>query len=378
VASALFCGACLVLFSINAATMVRLPSTPGSGSRRPRISVVIPARDEERDIEAAVRSHLAQDYPDFEVLVVDDRSTDATPAILARLCAADRRLHVIAGIEPPEGWLGKPHAVFQGTSRATGELLLLADADVHYGPAAMATAVDLLESKKLDLLAFFPRLEMRGFWENVLMPNLAASYFFGPAFLFNSDRQRRFAAGGGAGMLIRASAYQAAGGHAALRGSVIDDLHLATRVRRAGGRCRMVRSDEHVSLRMYRGFREIYDGFTKNLAWVFEGWMGAALAFGAAFSFLAWTLPAAVLLAWAFGAPAARADLLWAALGVTLAVAARGGVSLVLGYPVWPALTQPFMAVVWSAITVRSFAWRFLRREVLWRGRRFPAARAGF
>jgi chlorobactene glucosyltransferase len=339
---------------------------------------VIPARNEERDIEAAVRSHLAQDYPNLEVIVVEDRSTDGTAGILVRLRAEDPRLEVVPGVEPPAGWLGKPHAVFQGARRARGEYLLFADADVFYAPTAVSEAVALCEGRRLDLLAFFPQLEMRGFWENVLMPYISLSYFFGPAFLINSDAQRRFAAGGGAGMLVRAASYRAAGGHEALRDSVIDDIHLAIRVRRAGGRCRMVLADDRVRLRMYHGFREVFDGFTKNIAYAFEGWLGASLAIMTAFTFVASTVPVFVLVAYAAGLAVPGRDVALAGLAVGVTVLARSGLALFLRYPMWAALTQPLTAVVWAAMMARSFAWRFLRREVLWRGRRFHASRAGF
>ena len=337
-----------------------------------------PARNEERSIEATVRAHLAQDYPDLEVIVVDDRSADGTPALLARLAAEDSRLTVVPGVEPPAGWLGKPHALYQGAERARGDLLLFADADVLYAPTAVSDAVALFEERRLDLLAFFPKFEMVGFWENVLMPYIPLSYFFGPAFLINSDAQKRFAAGGGAGMLVRAASYREAGGHEALRGSVIDDIHLAVRVRRAGGRCRMVLADDRVRLRMYRGFREVFDGFTKNIAYAFEGWLGAFLALSTAFTFVASTVPVFVLLARAVGVAVPAGDVGWAAAAVVLTVLARAGLALLLRYPLWAALTQPLTAVVWAAMMARSFAWRFLRREVLWRGRRYHASRAGF
>jgi chlorobactene glucosyltransferase len=325
-----------------------------------------------------VRSHLAQDYPALEVIAVDDRSSDGTGAILARLAAEDPRLTVVSGVEPPPGWLGKPHALFQGARRATGELLLFADADVRYDRGALAACVDMLEAERVDLLALFPRLEMSGFWENVLMPYLAVSYFFGPAFWVNSDAQRRYAAGGGAGMLVRGSAYRAAGGHEALRASVIDDIGLAIRVRRSGGRCRMALADDRVRLRMYRGFREVVDGFTKNMAYVFEGGVGVFLAASTFFTFVAWSLPAIVLAAAALGAGIAPRDATLAAVAFGLTVAARAAMAVFLRYPLWPSVTQPLTAAVWAGITARSLAWRFLHRQVRWRGREYDATHARF
>jgi chlorobactene glucosyltransferase len=227
-------------------------------------------------------------------------------------------------------------------------------------------------------MTFFPRVEMRGFWENVLMPYLAAAYMYGPAFYVNSDAQKRFAAGGGSGMLVRREALEAAGGYAALHESVIDDIGLAIRVRRAGGRCRMVLADDRVRLRMYRGFREVVNGFTKNIAFVFEGWMGVVLALSTAFSWIAWTLPLAVLVAALAGVSIPAGDTALAAIGLALAVLARIGLALFLGYPLWPSATHPLLATVWMGIAARSFFWRFLRRRVTWRGRHYDAARARF
>lgn len=309
---------------------------------------------------------------------MDDRSTDDTPSILSRLCGEDPRLRVVAGVEPPEGWLGKPHALFQGAARARGEVLLFADADVRYAPTTISDSVAMLEDGRIDLLALYPRLEMRGFWENVLLPYLSVSYFFGPAFWVNSDRQRRYAAGGGAGMLVRATAYRAAGGHEALRASVIDDVGLAILVKRWGGRCRMAMADDLVRLRMYRGFREIVDGFTKNMAYVFEGGLGVFLALSTFFTFLAWTLPAIALAAAAAGVAVPRSDVVLSAAVLGLTAATRAAMAVYLRYPLWSALTQPLMAGVWAAITLRSLAWRFLRRRLLWRGRGYDAARARF
>src|SRR5262245_52974851 len=117
VASAAVAGLGLLLLIVNLAALPRL-SRASAPRSFPRVSVVIPARDEERGIEAAVASHLASGYPDLEVVVVDDRSTDRTRAILERLALGDPRLHIVAGVEPPEGWLGKPHALAEGAATA--------------------------------------------------------------------------------------------------------------------------------------------------------------------------------------------------------------------------------------------------------------------
>ena len=125
--------------------------------------------------------------------MVDDGSTDRTGEILAALARQSPRLRVIAGSDPPGGWLGKPHALSLASRAASGELLLFVDADVRYDPRALSEAVDLMEAENADLLALLPWIEARGFWENVLMPYLAVSLFFGPAFLANRDRPRWFA-----------------------------------------------------------------------------------------------------------------------------------------------------------------------------------------
>ena len=140
----------------------------------------------------------------------------------------------------------------------------------------------------------------------------------------------------------------------------------------------MVRAVDRARIRMYRGFREIFDGFTKNMAYVFEGWAGGFLALSTAFSFLAWSLPAVVLIARAAGAAVPSGDVAWAGLALGLAILGRAAIAAHLGQPVWPSLTHPFMAAIWMAITARSLTWRFLRRELKWRGRTFPASAARF
>jgi chlorobactene glucosyltransferase len=375
---------CAVCLSLNLWLLPRLSregraAAAARGDSWRRVSIVIPARNEERDVEAAVRGHLSQDHPDFEVIVVDDRSTDRTGEILRRLASEDPRLRVIAGKEPPPGWLGKPHALHLGAQAATGDLLLFVDADVRWVPGALRAAIAFFEREAADFLVVFPHLESRGFWENVLMPNLPCTLYFGPAFLMNIDRVPSFAAGGGAGNLVRRSAYEAIGGHETLRASIVDDVNLAMTVKRAGYRHRGIRAEDSVAVRMYRGFREVFDGFTKNTAFVFQGGKTLlVLAIAIVASGLAALLPPMVLAAAAFGAAIPRIDVLLAGAATLLAIAMRVVVARAVGDPLWPAPTHAFMAAIWTGIIARSLFRRFVLRRVVWRGRRYDAADARF
>ncbi len=357
----------LVFLAINAVVFRPLGGVSGRAAW-PRVSVVIPARNEERDLAAALRSHAASDYPDFEVIVVDDRSTDGTPAIAARFAAADGRFRVIAGEEPPPGWLGKPHALQAGAAAATGEWLLFADADVVYDPDVLRRAVGEALRRRADLLALLSRFESRGFWEGVVMPGVYGFLYLGPGFLTQIDAVTAFAGGTGSGNLVRRASYDAAGGHAAIRDAVIDDIGLALSMKRAGFRTRAAAAYDGVRVRMYRGLGEMVDGFSKNVA--FLGSPAPSLLLPLALCLLAWA-PWVVL-----AAPAAASTKLLAAGAAAATIAGRAAVARITGDPLWSALFHPLMLTVLFVITLRSWWRRVVRREIVWRGRRTAIPRA--
>jgi Glycosyltransferases, probably involved in cell wall biogenesis len=378
-AAAVLYGLLLLLVVLaNLAATPRLSRTALSGGPFPKVSIVVPARNEERAVAAGVGSQLAQDYPEFEVIVVNDRSTDGTGAILETLARGNPRLRVVAGSEPPPGWLGKPHALWLGARAASGEILLFADADVRYDPRCLREAVSLLLEREADFLGLLPRLEAEGFWENVLLPFVIGAYYGGPGLFANRRRPRWIALGGGAGNMIRRSAYEAIGGHEALKASVIDDVALALRAKLSGFRTCAARAEDRVAVRMYRGFREVCAGFTKNVAYAYQGWPGAILFFlTAAWFVLSLAPPAFLLLAFA-GVRAAPRDIALAAAGTALPILARLALAAAVGDPLWPSFAHPIMAAVWAGIGCRSLYQRFVRRRLTWRGREFDPRGARF
>ena len=355
-----------------ARTIVNLSLVPRLRPRMPRrtplLSVVIPARDEERAIGRTVRAMLAQTYPNLEIVVVDDRSTDGTSAVLASI--TDPRLVVVhASEDPPAGWLGKPWALHQGSVRATGELLLFVDADVLYEPEAIAAAVAQLEERELPMLALFPHFEMHGFWEHIVIPNLAVFAFsMLPVWLTNRTRIPVLAVGGGPGNLVRREEYFAAGGHEALRDAVVDDVGLARLMRRKGHRTEVVRAEELISVRMYHGLREIVQGFTKNAFPVINRnyFAGVVFLFGAiVFHILPYVL-------------ACTGDRIWLAI-VALITAVRILIFMALRYRLDNAvLGHPLMIGTWCFILLRSIWFTGIRRQLHWRGRTYDASRTRF
>ncbi len=236
----------------------------------PRVSMLVPARNEERSIERCLRSLLDQQYPDFEVIVLDDQSTDRTPALAADLAGREPRLYAIEGKPPPAGWLGKHWACHQLAKSASGNLLLFTDADTVHDPQALAAAVAALSAEKADLLSAMPRQEVVTWSEKLVLPVLPWSFFaFLPLGIAFRLRSPSLAAAVGQFMLFRRSAYEQVGGHAAVRQDVVDDIALARRIKYHGLRWRLVDGGDRLRCRMYRSWTEIRDGFSKNLLGAF-------------------------------------------------------------------------------------------------------------
>lgn len=270
---------------------------PLDATAAPLVSVIVPARNEEAHVERCLRSILGSSYPSFEVIVVDDASTDSTAAIAEGIARGDNRLTVLHGAALPKGWYGKPWACWQGFQAARGNVLLFTDADTVHGPALLGHAVAALETERVDLVTVFPLQELRGFWERVVQPFLFLLLwlrFGGPARL-NRNRNPRHAIANGQFLLTTRDAYQWVGGHRKVQQTVVEDLMLAKEYVTAGRRMLFALADQDMTTRMYASLGEIVAGWGKNVfAGMVETTGNRPLAYLATLATLA--LPLAFLL----------------------------------------------------------------------------------
>ena len=276
----------LITALVNSLTVRRFDQYPRT-RHTPRVSVLVPARNEERNIEACVTSLLTQDYPDFEVIVLDDHSTDHTLGILTRL-AQDSRLHVLEGRLLPEGWLGKHWACHQLDQAASGELILFVDADTRHASSTLLDSVSALQAEGADLVTAFPREEVVTWGERLLVPVIGFGIFtFIPIRLVQKLRLAALSVTIGQFMLFRRAAYDAIGGYEAVRAEIVDDMALGRRIISGGMEWRLLDGTRAVSCRMYQGFWEAVGGFSKSIFAVFDyrilpffiGWLVVGMAF---------------------------------------------------------------------------------------------------
>ena len=234
----------------------------------PRVSILVPAKDEAAGIEKCLAAVLAQDYPAFHVIAVDDRSADGTGDALDRLAAADERLsslHILPGTLPP-GWLGKSHALHVGSQQASGDWFLFVDSDVTLRPDALRRALALALARDYDAVTILTALETAGFWDRLLLPILAAAWASMFAVSLTNDDARETAAANGQFFLIRAAAYRDAGGHAAVRDRIVEDVELARNLKAAGRRVRFLSGGHLASTRMHATLGQMFQGWARIYA----------------------------------------------------------------------------------------------------------------
>ena len=258
----------LVFLGILLRNLIDLPSMPlHSSGTGPLVSVLVPARNEALNIERCVRSLLQQNYGAYEILVLDDGSTDATPKLLGSLvCESAGRLRILKGLPLPDGWHGKTWACHQLGRQAKGELLLFTDADTMHQPDSLRCSVGALQSSGADMLSLTPLQELGSFWEKLVVPMV---YFilmcYLPLRFVRTSRNPAFSFANGQFILFRKAMYESINGHAAVKGNIVEDVWLCMAVKKAGGIVAAFNGRDAVSCRMYRNAREVWEGFSKNL-----------------------------------------------------------------------------------------------------------------
>jgi glycosyltransferase involved in cell wall biosynthesis len=244
-----------------------------STAARPFVSAIIPARNEEASLGACLESLVAQTGVDFEIIVVDDHSTDRTREIADSFSNASVR--VIEAGPLPAGWTGKNNAVVSGAGEARGEWLLFTDADTVHLPGSLARAVKEAEENRVDLLSYSPGQIAITFWEIATLPVVFAELArqYSPSQV--SDPNSPIAAANGQYVLVKRAAYDAIGGHAAVADDILEDVALARAMKSSGRKIRFRYAADAVRTRMYRNYTQLRDGWTKNLALLFPnpGWL---------------------------------------------------------------------------------------------------------
>ena len=244
--------------------MIRVPREAPPRAEWPRLSLIVPACNEGAAIEAATKAKLASDYPNLEVVLVDDRSTDATTEIVARLAADDDRVRVVRIDELPSGWLGKVHAMHRGTAGATGEWLLFSDADVHMEATLLRRVIATAEEHRLDFVSMMPRIWSSGFLLDIVIAFLVRGLVVASRIWKVADPRSRVAIGNGVFGLVRRSAFEKTAGLAWLKLEILDDQALGQMMKHSGARCGVFDPQGNLALHFYTSVGEMMRGLEKN------------------------------------------------------------------------------------------------------------------
>jgi glycosyltransferase involved in cell wall biosynthesis len=351
------------------ALLLRRPPTVKSTVGFP-VSILLPLRDEANRVRPCLEALLRQrGVPRAEIVVLDDASTDGTADVVRAVAGGDPRVRLVTGVEPPPGWLGKPHACHQlaGHADPAARVLVFLDADVVLDPEAVAAAVALLEG--FELVSPYPKIVAVGGGERLVQPLLQWSWLtFLPLRAMERSRRPALAAAGGQFLVVTRSGYERAGGHAAVRDRVLEDIELARAVKRSGGRVALADGSRIAACRMYTSWRDLVNGYTKSLWASFSSPTLAAIVVVSLLLLYA-VPPVFAVVAFSLGASE------WAVAGVTtylLGVLGRFVSGRATGARVWPdALAHPASVVLLVGLAVRSF-WCRRRGKLVWKDRGLP------
>jgi glycosyltransferase involved in cell wall biosynthesis len=333
----------------------------------PRISLLFAARDEEKKLPGALATLAAIDYPNLEIVAVDDRSSDATGGILDAFASQHPRLRVVHVHELPPGWLGKPHALQKAYEASSGEWLVFTDADVKYRQDALRRVVSLVREGKFDHLALLGDVDRCGFWDNVLITFFGMSFQLATDLYQVSNPNSRAYVGVGAFQILKRTAYEACGAHRRLAMEVIDDMKLGKLIKQARFRSGVAVAQDAVSVEWHMGLRNLVQGLEKN----FFAAAGFQLRMVAAQVASLMLFNVAPFVGLAIGHGWIR---ILAAISVVIALCFHLGGDVVMRVPAWYCLTLPLGAIVFAYILLRSTVITLRQGGIYWRGTFYPLA----
>ena len=341
---------------------------PATEKGDPRVTIVVPARNESADIEVALNRLLALDYDNYEVVAVNDRSTDETGAIMDRIASgpdARGRLKVVHVKELPAGWLGKTHAMWNAAREATGEWLLFTDADVMFKPDALRRAVAYAEAEPADHVVLFPTMIMTKPGERMMIAFFQTLFMFGHRPWKVADPATDDHMGVGAFNMVRRKAYESVGTYERLRMEVLDDMKLGKVIKKAGFAQRNVFGEDLISIHWAKGAMGIVDNLTKNFFAVlsYQWWRAIISCFGLVFLNLAPFFGTAFVHGWP-RLPYAIA------LGSMLLIYV--GMSGRTAIPAYYFLLHPVSTTLFSYTVLRSMILTYRQGGVVWRGTLYP------
>jgi chlorobactene glucosyltransferase len=349
--------------------------SPDVDDDAPLVSVIVPARNERRNIERCIRSVLSTTYPRVDVIVVDDHSTDGTGAIAREIASGDTRLRVVGAPALADGWFGKQWACATGAREARGDLLLFTDADTWHAPDLLPRAVNALVREQVDLVTIGGHQELHSFWERVIQPQVFVllSIRYGGTEHVNRATRPADVIANGQFILMRRDAYDAVGGHAAVRDVVAEDLALAQAFVRAKRRMLLLFAQKQFSTHMYASLGELVRGWRKN---VYAGGRNAALGGSvgrALYPFILLATPLVglvppIALALSLAGALSAAWFVWSGIVVAVTVAFWMMVYRFVREPVWYALMYPLGLAMLFYIAVGSVA---RGRRVEWKERKY-------
>ncbi len=351
---------------------VRRPLTEEPLTAGPLVSIVLPARDEERGIAGAVRSHLDQTYHHIELLVVDDQSGDRTATAATRAAEGDARFRLIVGEPLPNGWVGKSWACWQGARVARGDWLLFSDADVLHDPQTLGHCLALATRLGRGGLTLSPRVDVATVAERLVMPAAATliQNVLAPGFLVRSPRSQIVMAAG-AYLLVRRDVYDRFGGHAGIGRHMVDDMALAQAVKRDGGLLVPADGTDLIRLRMYHDAAAMWRGWRKNASFAAMGDPTKGVVPALALAALGVAPFASAIIG------ARRGDgrlIALGAAGIAIQCALQRLAAPIVATPRRYAPTLPVGTTFMAAAALRGAVDRISGRGPLWRGRRYPHA----